>query len=275
MEFGLNSYLGTYMEQGVDGVKKRKDSQIPEYLYKYQPLFIDNIAEDEKRLGALVNKQIWMASYRSLNDPYEFRGLSIDKELLNGMDMGFVNQTLDIFRDYIRISCFSSEINRNIPLWSHYTNNHSGFCVKYKINNPKYFYPVMYEDFRVEGTCIIKSLIESMIFDFENNLNEPSYQFGESFWFLYMSFACKFSFWRYEKEYRLIYNKGIYQEKPGQLIQLSSVDMEIDSIYIGIKCLDENRSRLIDIGTELSCSVYEMYIDDSNYEFMLNTKQII
>ena len=29
-------------------------------------------------------------------------------------------------------------------MWTHYTNEHQGFCVKYEITDKSNFYPVMY-----------------------------------------------------------------------------------------------------------------------------------
>jgi len=48
-------------------------------------------------------------------------------------------------------------------MWAHYANNHKGFCVEYRITNPKHLYPISYEAERVAIASSITKMIAKFL----------------------------------------------------------------------------------------------------------------
>jgi hypothetical protein len=259
------------------------NSFVPEYLYKYSPLlgehYIDYEEENNKKLETLENNQIWVSNYKVLNDPFEFKMFVLDKERLEkyGWNKDFVENivenTFESIRERILVTSFTNKVNNNMPLWAHYANNHSGYCVKYRVLSPKIIFPVFYEPVRVKIAKIPASIISEMLNLYEQKLNKPAKEYDMFNILLYLSFLCKHEIWSYENEFRILYPWYIPTKK-GLNISLDEAGLVVDSIYIGFKCNEEYEERLINIGKDLNCKVYKMIFDDYSIAYELSMKRI-
>jgi len=83
-------------------------------IYRY-------FSEIDYLIDLLENKRLYFSSVEYFNDPYEKIAIIKDKNT----DAIFVN---DDIKNKHKVCCFSKE-NDNYLLWSHYANNHKGFCV--------------------------------------------------------------------------------------------------------------------------------------------------
>lgn len=100
-----------------------------------------------------------------------------------------------ITRKMVRIACFSTS-PKNLPMWHHYTNGHTGICLEYdteKIENIysiNSLFPVYYVQKLPDMTKMVAHKRDSMLrfFDFQA--------------------IHKLEDWSYEKEWRLLYNAG-------------------------------------------------------------------
>lgn len=149
-----------------DGVKK---GQIPEHLYMYCSI---NSAK-----MILENSQLWMSSFNSFNDPFEFsftlnndytqeefvqwfceatKGSSkeqsiIAKELFSNKDEidNIIKGCIEKEIGNYGIKCFTTSHN-NLLMWAHYANNHEGVCFKFDIQKDADFFQdllqVVYDD---------------------------------------------------------------------------------------------------------------------------------
>lgn len=135
------------------------------------------------------------------------------------------------------VCCFSSVVD-NALLWSHYGDQHHGFCVGYDTNRTPtpIFKKVLYGGDRK----ILTSLIVGAIVDKQTDSIDLLDQ---------MVLLRKASAWRYEREWRLIGSRGL-QESP----------LLMKDITFGLRCPDAIRYTVTStLGRRQELSFYEMY----------------
>lgn len=98
--------------------------------------------------------------------------LAVDKERLKntGWELRELEKYLELLRDATLISCFSAEVDNNMPMWSYYANNHEGYCIKYFIIDFKSIFPVIYEPKRSKSAVIITNIINEIFKGCTNEL---------------------------------------------------------------------------------------------------------
>lgn len=152
------------MNDGIISAIEYKNKFVPSTLYKYVPLLDDRYVkheeENKKKLDSLKDNKIWVSHYKSFNDPFEFKMMTIDMERLKdtGWTYEEVDNYLELFRNTTFTSCFSSEVDNNMPMWAHYANNHKGYCIKYSILNAQSIFPVSYEPIRTKSAVIVTNI---------------------------------------------------------------------------------------------------------------------
>lgn len=103
---------------------------------------------------------------------------------LNGQCV-FNNELTKMFRDAVRITCFSQK-NNNMPMWYHYTDGFSGVCIEYTTENisnnlSNMLFPVQYNEILID---VIKDYLckssqkDSSLYDLvaTRKLNDWSYE---------------------------------------------------------------------------------------------------
>lgn len=150
--------------------------------------------------------------------------IEIERELLKRYDKG--------------VCCFSSVYN-NPLLWSHYADQHRGMCIGYDlIRNPEpCFHKVIYGGERIVKT----SLIMKAVFGRDSEAKEILDQ---------NILLKKASPWRYEKEWRLLGQRGL-QFSPLRLIEIT----------FGLRCLESVKHSIISAleSREDGIKFFEMY----------------
>src|SRR3990172_1850957 len=234
-------------------MEDKKD--FPDVLYRYTTLSANSFS-------CLINKTVWFADPRSFNDPFDCRfsilesspksfkmpaklGAEIMVEKFNACKKG---EEYDSSKEYryklekalneIGVLCMSI-CNDNMLMWSHYADNHQGFCLGFKmIGNDKFkVRPVVYEG----------KYIEFKIEDFADNLD------------MYIKDVIfnKASCWAYEKEYRIVI------EIPNGEDSRRNVKwghfMTLDSVYLGYKTPEHHRDAIKNIfKSDSSIKIIEM-----------------
>lgn len=138
------------------------------------------------------------------------------------------------------VTCFSKfdndeEMLQNIVMWSHYADQHRGFCVKYRIDDNA---PIVEHLFDVEYNQINR-LNVSELKELLNDLNSD-----ESQRILINRLKHKYYQWEYEKEKRLIIstnNKCYTKIGKGGLMPF---EHKIEKIFFGLK-MERNLCREI------------------------------
>lgn len=128
---------------------------LPRYVYKYR-------AFDVNSISSLVKDALWFSCSKQFNDPFESKlrppldaikaniescGVTVKDEELKQLGLDY----LSIFKplqDNEAICCFSQEPD-NILLWTHYGQEHKGFCLQFDIYKDIEFFcpllPVIYK----------------------------------------------------------------------------------------------------------------------------------
>lgn len=187
-------------------------------LYSFRPY-------NEYSLSDLINREITLVHPSSFNDPFDTLAMHWKNQLeLHCKERTHIAPYKKSF-DYYRIRSFSEDtrknkVYKNILMWSHYADNHKGFCIKYSfsesfVNNDDialFFRPVVYK-IASEKTNIDIDTIDSDL-----------------------AYCTKHHSWRYEKEVRLI---GYFPNSESFFSPLPMGDFcKIEAIYFGVKTPD-------------------------------------
>ena len=206
-------------------------------LYKYR-------AFNEQSLSILINKKIWCASPESFNDPFDCGAeISYKKEvakLLIGKNVSpeEMKRHQEEFKKGMdhdsslkdkKVGIFSlSEVNNEILMWSHYANNHKGFCIGFERNldnllgKDKWTHRIIYRD---DIAHIEHKSTEQVFLEFYTKKSKKH--------------------WSYEKEWRYVQ----WPSEPNEII--TNVEMglpgKIESIVFGLKMPIEHKRTIINI----------------------------
>ncbi|MEA4893630.1 MAG: DUF2971 domain-containing protein, partial [Oscillospiraceae bacterium] len=263
----------------VSFAEKIRNENIPSALYKYRGFDSGGYS-----LANFENDQMWLAAPKDFNDPFDaLLKNNIDESIDNQEDwvnhksdftqfcigrglrdseVELAYQTykevtesikknknlLNLIHTYrlqslFRVGCLC-ETNTSVLMWSHYANNHTGFCVEYDLRNAanddtakQNLYPVLYQersDTQRDDACS-----------------------GIEYYGLYAVLR-KSMDWAYEKEWRIVLS-FFSMEKPGN-IQLPKAT----AVYLGCKINDKNTEKIKDIAKHKSIPIYKATLNSNN-----------
>lgn len=160
---------------------------------------------------------------------------------------------MDKIKDAVRVVCLS-EVYDSMLMWSHYAQNHMGYCIEYEFEENdmyyKHLHPVTYTK---ERYVISKE-------DIQNGSKD----------LIYKTTCRKLDVWAYEKEWRIVIanlNKVMPQEldcpNGKYVLDLKS---NIKAFYLGAKASGNFKETMIQFGTENNIAVYEMVLSSETYE---------
>ena len=190
------------------------------YLYSFRRF-------NEYSLADLINNEITVSPSKNMNDPFDsIINLWGTKELLKKTCKEHKHiKNLSKSFDYFRIRSFcngnTTRALKNILMWSHYADNHRGYCIKYKLS--KYF---IKQD---ENDSFEHMFLKPIIYRKDKvDISEMTTINTD------LAFATKHRSWKYENEVRLIvYNPN--KEDAFYGIPLDK-DSCIEAIYFGCRC---------------------------------------
>jgi hypothetical protein len=137
------------------------------------------------------------------------------------------------------VSCFS-EVNDSIVMWSHYANNHKGFCLEYD------FKSLGFNDMRT--TLLYPVIYQKEILDVTEYLKIDEGHFNNTISIL--AAITKSKEWKYEKEWRMIIPFGISDERE-QLVPLPK------NIYAGARISKTNKDFLLEYSKKYNIPFYQ------------------
>lgn len=192
------------------------------YLYSFRRF-------NEYSLADLINNEITVSPSKKMNDPFDsiINLWGSEEHLKETCKEHKHIKNLSRSFDYFRIRSFcngeTEEALGNLLMWSHYADEHRGYCVKYKLS--KHF--IKQEENDSFEHMFLKPIIyrkdeEKVDVSELTTINTD------------LAFATKHESWKYEKEVRLIvYNPN--KEESFYGIPLDK-DSCIEAIYFGCKC---------------------------------------
>lgn len=215
------------------------------HLYKYY-------AYNENSLSVLINKKIWVAKPESFNDPYDCDynfSPNVDEKTLkeiskqtnsNIEDIKIATtETMKILKErFGNAGVFSmSEKNNSILMWSHYADQHKGFCIGFDRESDS----ILGKDDATKPVQYKNDYPYIEMFDQTGKMNE---------FFFEKMFFVKASDWVHEKEWRFVCSDGDSERQ---------MPSNISSIIFGLKMPQKHRTTIKNIlsGQGISYKVAE------------------
>lgn len=225
-------------------------------LLKSKQVFIHNYGK--VLLDLNIDIDLYYEKVMSEENPLEFLYNDLskivypDKQLNLYESIKNTSQEIDFehlksYKDKWTVSCFS-ELNDSILMWSHYANNHQGFCIEY--------------DFKNDFTTLYMDLIKPVIYD------DKLFQFDYSRhpFSILGALTKKSKCWKYENEWRLVLELDVLKGNRNYTVPCPV------AIYLGCKMPASDRELLLDIARSKKIKVYQMEMSTS--EFKLIAKEI-
>ena len=189
----------------------------------------------------------------------------------------------------IRVACFSeldkyNEFPNQIVMWSHYADNHKGFCIEYdlellkkdvhfSLDDPEFYYDSKNEYITERNEAIIKAGLFPIEYT-SNRINIPVTKLNQIKLdssgkinyninideIIYKTFVVKSANWNYEKEWRIIID--------GQISNYFDNKIPfpyIKTIYLGCKAEKELIDTMIAIGEEIGAVVIILKMDGRKF----------
>lgn len=250
---------------------------VPDNIYKYYSL-TDNEVLNSMKFQTLSNKEIFLSFSEDFNDPFDNKSFYYDIDSLKNYRFGYLFGE-EFIQEHVktsRFASFSAAGSSNLPMWAHYSNNHHGFCVSYSTSfkdNPDLspqIFPIQYAEGRVDITQYLISFLEDMDDEYSNAQKNGNGEVVLSnlmvLWIrIFMGFI-KEKRWEYEKEFRV--------QKPENTLNPDKMKATPKAIYIGQKCKDENKMKLINIAFQLNIPIYQMEMSSNLKTYELEAEQI-
>ncbi|MBN7572790.1 hypothetical protein C1H57_22005 [Clostridium sp. 2-1] len=266
--------IKTYREKWMEEYEKRiidhnvSYESIKKYISEYMPKKLYRYRKFDEYLENNLAGEIYFSDPSEFNDPFD-SAIEIDyiayalnyftninrRELENLLEKepqlkkildNHYNETYRSFKNNIRIACFTTS-QKNTLMWSHYAENHSGYCIEYDTKNPLFrdmVLPVIYRGERYDCTPCLTTL--------SRNISINAIFFKDEVW-------------NYEHEWRAFGTADYFKEhkNPVQFINA------ISAIYIGAISKQKkfkDVERLQKIAKENGIPVYEMKMLKNEYK---------
>ena len=229
----------------------KTDIEKEDYVYLYSFRKSNDYSKDD-----LINNKITVSPSKNMNDPFDsVINLWGSKEQLKETckEQKHIKNLSRSF-DYFRIRSFcngeTEEALENLLMWSHYADEHRGYCVKYKLS--KHF--IKQDENDSFEHMFLKPIIyrkdeEKVDISGMTNINTD------------LAFATKHESWKYEKEVRLIvYNPNKEDSYYGIPLDKDSC---IEAIYFGCKCEPETINTIKNLFSkaDIPPKFYQMKLD--------------
>ena len=249
---------------------------IPNVLYKYFSLS-DDKKLNKKKFKTLADKKIFMSDIKDFNDPYDSKCFFYAPEKLADIERlkPQNGKFIDDFTTFIKGTALTSNGVQSMPMWAHYSNNHSGFCVSYDMNVNSQLkgctFLVQYISERLDITSLVRKQAEQMCNTIDKNIaiGQKQTVIDDLTMILVpqLLFNLKLDQWSYENEFRCS-TASTAKGMP----YINAVPKEI---YIGKNCSESNKTQLVRIGRALNIPVYQMESEECSEKCELKAKRIL
>lgn len=102
-------YMNLLKNGRVKEAEKLRQSTNPVKLIKF--IWLDGSETDEKKFETLKRDEIWFSNKSFLNDPYEFKGMIIDRDKLQ--TNGYPDAIINMFEKMLSSKKQTAEYSRN------------------------------------------------------------------------------------------------------------------------------------------------------------------
>jgi hypothetical protein len=244
---------------------------LPNRLYKYQSC-------TNYSLGNLARHSVWFSKPETFNDPFDCDinlriidvtdenvkamiarlGGSVSKSISNDDAINMALAATEIVKKKqwaeIGVACFTEE-SESILMWSHYADNHRGFCLEFDTS----YHP--FKPYKTETVIKVNyadSYPSLSINDIPQKILSQSISLPKAL------LGTKSSHWCYENEWRIFSEIG-NKEYPYEKLALTGV-------YFGCKMKDKDKVKIASILADSPTRIYQM--KRSNSEFIVTKEEI-
>lgn len=268
----VNKILASFIEDldagRIDLYKSEIRSILPRRLYKYIALGKSK-ENDEIKLKSLSENTTWLGLPSSMNDPYEFLAFKYLKFSLDSKDKMFkvtFKGILDMFNSF-KISSFTDDY-RSLPMWAYYANDYKGICIEYEfnneVNNLEIFRPVKYTNNIEKCSQELLQKYKDYIETLTPEELEQTIDYKITIEHLKLLMCQKHYSWKHENEIRLVFWDSFPE---GRSVDNRDLGLKIKRIYIGTKCDNKTKNKIIEIATnDLKVEARTILINDIKTE---------
>lgn len=177
-----------------------------------------------------------------------------------------IKNDIDLLRSSFQtgylIMCVS-EVKDSILMWSHYAENHTGFCIEYNYQELGPFNP------QSRSLCPVIYTEELSLFDATQYIVQPLIRKDRSFNNLFGIYPAitKAKVWEYEKEWRVVLPVGPNATPEERFYGVPAPK----ALYIGAKASQENIEKLRGIAIKKKIPVYQMKLSENSTELIQTT----
>ena len=236
--------------------------QLPKTIYKFISLSEENKIDNHNKLSSLENNQIWFSRIDKLNDPFDGYSCCYLKDFIDPEKYENINEFIEAWNKYLnklRQELYSTSFTKcinNFPMWAHYTNNFSGFCLEFEVVDSSKLFEVKYSVRKFDVASIIDQIITEYYFDLIQN---EQFELILKIFHLYLC-SIKSNQWSYEQEVRSVfYRPNCFAN--GQLMNIEDIGLKIKKIYVGCNASKENLEHLDSIAKKLGVSIISVKPD--------------
>lgn len=177
-------------------------------------------------------------------------GVPLSSDLGQALMQGVNNSLREIKKDF-RVGCFSA-VKDSILMWSHYAQNHKGFCIEYDFDESPlagHLHPVQYSNQRkhIPGT-------------FANSNGESANKA------IYEATLYKSSAWEYEKEWRCVFHRE--ELNPFPFVGKTAFQLKdyIHAVYLGAQTDEKYCAQICNHYHGTNVKVYRMRMLADSYK---------
>ena len=243
---------------------------IPDTLYKYFSLSEDPLL-NKKKFDTLLQKKVYMSTIKDFNDPFDGRAFYYNPNVLKRHKRLRLHKgrLIDDFTAYILGASLTANGVNSMPMWAHYANNHTGFCVSYDMKHNTALssctFPVQYTNQRLDITSLMDSYANMVINQIKRQsklgYKEITIDDLSTVYIPLLLFNIKHSSWSYEQEFRCTTGSTA-----SGMPYLEAVPKEI---FIGINCPIEEAKEIERIANIIQIPVHRMGFDECSPTFEL------
>lgn len=248
---------------------------IPDTLYKYYSLS-NRVESNERKFQALLKCKIYLSDIKDFNDPFDGKGFFYNPAQLADIERlkSHGGRWIEDFNTYIKAASLTANGVQSMPMWAHYSNNHSGFCVSYDMKlNPvlsSCTFPVQYVSERLDVTSFMREQAQKVCDEIDKQISENKKEIVlDDLSVIFMALLLcnlKHISWSYEKEFRCT--------TAANAAGMPFLEAQPKEIYVGMQCKPAHEKRLKDIASTLSIPIYKMTFDERCETYKLNAKPI-
>ncbi len=176
---------------------------------------------------------------------------ALQSEILHVMNPTYI-KLIEYLRSSIKICSFAATM-MPITMWSHYADNHKGFCVEYDISKitssdirRRMLFPVIYKASLFDCTKYFSSSLEDLS------------QFNNTFALVQALY--KSPEWSYEQEWRLVFIAGVIPKETNYPM------VPANRVYLGAKMPEDDKRKLIAVCRSKGVECQQMHLKNDRFE---------